>query len=183
MPLTLDLPPHLEEELEQEAQKEGVSVTDHTTLLLYLITALLEEQEQTPFQNAVKSFFFHHSLDVDHLASVFEELVQQCLDLKEDEVSPVSQEVSDPHASRYIYESLRAWRNWYVHQPITLKAIDALYEGVLSPSAPTQRKIQQTGRIARKQTAMGKYAYIPGSSDDFAREKPNEIAREDRQRP
>jgi hypothetical protein len=39
---------------------------------------------------------------------------------------------------------------------------------------------QDKGRAARKHTAMGKYAHIPVSSDEFAREKQDEIAREDR---
>lgn len=32
-------------------------------------------------------------------------------------------------------------------------------------------------------TALGKYAHIAGSSDDFARDKQHDIAREDRERP
>lgn len=32
-------------------------------------------------------------------------------------------------------------------------------------------------------TALGKYAHIAGSSDDFARDKQHDIVREDRERP
>ena len=42
MPLTIQLPRPLAEELTEAAQREGVSATEHATLLLYLAHALVD---------------------------------------------------------------------------------------------------------------------------------------------
>ncbi len=175
MPLTLELPAQLEEDLKQEAEKEGVPATDHAALLLSIITALLRETEATPFRNALREFFSQHSLDAEQVALVLEELVEQCL--QEDDKGKASatfQQKVGNAIPRQVYENLREWRNWQVHQPI-----DASLDQVTSPLPPPHRVIQREGRLVRKQTAMGKYAYVPGTSDDFAREKQEEIAREE----
>lgn len=158
MPLTLELPAQLEEDLRREAQKEGVPATEHATLLLSILTALLREAETTPFQDALKSFLSEHSLDAKLVASVFEELVRECLEAHDEgNASYESQEFWSDAVSRRVHENLKAWRNGQVHLPI----------------------VQKPGRVMREQTAMGKYAHIPGTSEDFAREKQTEIARED----
>jgi hypothetical protein len=165
MPLTLELPAPLEENLKQEAQKEGVPAAEHAAFLLSVLTALLREKEATSFRNAVRSFFSQHSLDADQVASVFEELVEQFLQ---------GQEKGKPSAEfQPASESLRNWRNWHVHQPIDESRETA-------PLQPLRQRTRKGERSDKRQTAMGKYAHVPGSSEDFAREKQEEIARADR---
>src|SRR5437870_4235552 len=67
MPMTLDLPRPLDEEITLEAKREGVPAADHATLLLYLASSLLRGEEPTPFQKAVKDFLSYHSLDADRV--------------------------------------------------------------------------------------------------------------------
>jgi hypothetical protein len=47
MPLTLELPAPLEENLKEEAQKEGVPAAEHAAFLLSVLMALLQETETT----------------------------------------------------------------------------------------------------------------------------------------
>ena len=56
MLLTIELPRPLDEEMTLEAQRKGVPTGEHATLLLYLATALLNNEEPTPFQEAVREF-------------------------------------------------------------------------------------------------------------------------------
>jgi hypothetical protein len=173
VPLTLELPVPLEEELRHEAEKEGVSAAEHAALLLSILTTLLREEDTTLFQDAVKTFLSKHSLDATLVASVFAALVQQAHDLGE---PPDVKAVSDA-ASERVSKNLRAWRNLQVHEPIDL----SLDEMNLS-SPPLGKPLQRAGRVNRRQTAMGKYAHVVGTSEDFAREKQKEIAHEDRPR-
>jgi hypothetical protein len=80
MALTLELPPPVGEELTQEARREGVSETDRAALFVCLATALLQEEKLTPFQDAVKLFLVHRSIDAERVASVIDELVNVCLE-------------------------------------------------------------------------------------------------------
>lgn len=74
MLITLDLPPQLGEALKDDAEKAGLSVEEHSKILLYLATALLNDEQETPFQHAVQTFV-QHSVDAGQVASVFEKLV------------------------------------------------------------------------------------------------------------
>lgn len=176
MPLTLELPAQLEEDLRHEAQKEGVPATERATLLLSILTALLREARITPFQDALETFLSQHSLDAKLVASVFEELVRECLEAHDEgKTSYESQESWSDAVSLRVYENLRAWRNGQVHQPI-----DESIDEVVFPFSPLSQPVQRPGRMMGEQSAMGKYAHIPGTSEDFAREKQKEIAREDK---
>ncbi len=53
MTLTLDLPRSLNEEIVQEAQREGVSTPEYATRLLSFATAFLKENPSIPLQEAV----------------------------------------------------------------------------------------------------------------------------------
>ncbi|HEY0153882.1 MAG TPA: hypothetical protein VGB92_17860 [Longimicrobium sp.] len=72
--MTLELPPQLGEALREDAEKAGLSVEEHARILLYLATALLNDEQETPFQHAVQTFV-SHSVDAGQVASVFEKLV------------------------------------------------------------------------------------------------------------
>src|SRR5713101_2867472 len=113
MPVTIELPRPLEEELTQEAQREGVSATEHATLLLYLAHALVSEGSPTPFKEAVRVFLARHSLDADHVSSAFEELVRRCL-AEGGEPSPSLDQASDALAPGAL-TLLTQWRNALVH--------------------------------------------------------------------
>ena len=82
-----------------------------------------------------------------------------------------------------IYRMLKKWQEaiieeiGIVHQPI-----DTSFEKMIDPLLPEQQAKQSTGQVVRKPNAMGKYAHISGSSEDFAIEKQKDIAKEDRQR-
>jgi hypothetical protein len=162
MPMTVDLPEHLEEGLREEAEKEGVQPSEHAALLLSICTALLSDAGTTPFRSAVKEFLSHRSLDSEHLATAFEELVQQCL----------AGALDEDREPSWVAANLRAWRNSLVHQ-----GVDTNLEWVLStpPSAGTAQVADRAKRGAR-----GKYAHLGGTSEDFARRKEEEIAREER---
>ncbi len=170
--MTVDLPAHLEEGLREEAEKEGVQPSEHAALLLSICTALLSDTGTTPFRSAVKEFLSHRSLDSDHLATVFEELVQQCLAAGEEGMAsqPFEQTVvaADPS---WVDANLRAWRDSLVHQ-----STGAESGWPIPPSAAGSA--QAAGRV--RGGARGKYAQLGGTSEDFARQKEEEIAREER---
>ncbi len=162
MAMTVDLPEHLEVGLREEAEKEGVQPSEHAALLLSICTALLSDAETTPFRSAVKEFLAHRSLDSEHLATAFVELVQQCLAGALDE---------GPEPS-WVDANLRAWRNSLVH-----RGVDANFEWVFA-TPPSAGTAQVAGRV--KPGARGKYAHLGEASEDFARQKEEEIAREER---
>ncbi len=165
MPLTLELPPALEEELQEEATKEGVPASDHAILLLYLATALLEESETTPFRDAVRAFLSYRSIDTHRVASVFEELVRECLGKWKGTSSDI------------VLRNLREWRNRYVHQPSDVPS-EKTSLSLPSKKEPKRRK----DRPRREGTALGKYAHISGSSEEFAADKQEDTIREDSER-
>lgn len=72
--MTLELPPQLGQALREDAEKAGLSVEEHARILLYLATAMLNDEQETPFQHAVQNFI-EHSVDAGQVASVFEKLV------------------------------------------------------------------------------------------------------------
>jgi hypothetical protein len=74
MRMTLELPPQLGQALREDAEKAGLSVEEHARILLYLATAMLNDEQETPFQHAVQKFI-EHSVDEGQVASVFEKLV------------------------------------------------------------------------------------------------------------
>src|SRR5437773_1314744 len=112
MPLTIQLPRPLDEELIEEAQREGVSATEHAALLLYLAHALVSEGRPTPFSEAVRAFLARHSLDAAQVSAAFEELLRLCL--KQDEgCSPL--EKADGTLAQGDLSLLTQWRNALVH--------------------------------------------------------------------
>lgn len=169
---TLELPPPLSEEVEQEARKEGVTPSEHAVLLLYITTALLREPGQSPFQRAVKEFFREHSLDADRVASVFEELVRECLhtygyDLKQS----AGKHQHGLTSLDGMTGVLKEWRNWTVHHSPSY--LDRSTTNSLSKSA------EVVEHRPRKHSARGKYAHLRTSSEAFSRKKRDEVALEE----
>lgn len=79
------------------AEREGVSATERTTLLLYLAHALVGEGKPTPFQEAVRAFLARHSLDPGQVGAAIEELVRICLsEGKGERPPPLPRELGSP---------------------------------------------------------------------------------------
>jgi hypothetical protein len=114
MPVTIQLPRPLEEQLTQEAQREGVSATEYATLLLYLAHTFVSEGRPTPFREAVRVFLSRHSLDADHVASALEELVRLCLAEEKSDRSSSLQKALGQRAPGDL-TLLTQWRNALVH--------------------------------------------------------------------
>jgi hypothetical protein len=106
----------LDQELAEEAQREGTSAEEHATLLVVLTMALLKEQNPTPFQEAVRSFLARRALDPDRIASAFEEMARLCLQVPQGSRPSLSSEetVRDATAQRDS-ALLKQWRNAIVH--------------------------------------------------------------------
>jgi hypothetical protein len=167
MSMTLEIPPPLEDELSREAKREELSPEDHATLLLCLATALRKSAQETPFRKAVKEFLSSHSVDADRFSSALEALLGICSKHR-DETPTVPNEserqwalLTAPHHGG-VLSILQSWRNDPVHMP------------------PTEAMIESAGRSRRQPSAMGKYSHLGISSEEFAREKQEEIAREER---
>jgi hypothetical protein len=167
MGLTLDLPPPLEEVLTREAERERVSPAEHASLLLSLATALREKGPETPFRVAVRTFLSAHAVDPDQFGVAMEGLLGICSDQPNPAV-PIGASLelrwSVASAAHHGTESsiLQSWRNSVVHLPTT------------------EEMIPSSGRTRRRPSARGKYAHLGLSSEEFAREKQEEIAREER---
>jgi hypothetical protein len=142
MPLTLELPPPINEELTQDSQREGISEKEHAALLVCLASAFKQEEPHTPFQKAVRVFLSHHSLDADQVVSVFEGLVQACLESND------AWKLKAPTGegkTLAAFQFLRQWRNSLVHQPV-----DESHDFVFSDAPPIETISQAQGRIARQ---------------------------------
>lgn len=139
MSLTIELPRPLGEELAFEAQREGVSAAEHATLLLYLATALLKEEDPSPFQEAVRSFLAHRLVDAERITSVLEELVRVCLRARREEAtSPVDAEgdtVAHPDATLDLH-----WRHAIEH------ALGVSPDIASSHQSPSDTIQQRSGR-------------------------------------
>ncbi len=137
MPLKLELPSQLGEELKEEAGKAGVSTEEHATVLLYVASALLRDEQATPPRETVRRAISDQELDAERVAAVLEKLVAR----------------------------LTAWNH-----------SDDL-------AGPAELPVRTGGHgSAARRSAMGRYAHIPGTSDEFAAEKQDEIDREERKR-
>lgn len=150
MPRTLNLPEPLSEELE-EASLEGVSPTEHATLLLYIATALHEAgKTATPFQEAVRTFLASRSLDAERVAAVFDELVRFCVTAPTGAGKTAAALAAAHEAGKtahYVlpYEALLEWRSAVVHH-----SVDVSLQAVSSPLPPIEETVQARGRIQRE---------------------------------
>ncbi|MDQ2798832.1 MAG: hypothetical protein M3Y13_04210 [Armatimonadota bacterium] len=70
MTLTLDLPRSLNEEIVQEAQREGVSTPEYATRLLSFATAFLKENPSIPLQEAVPEKQERDQARLAHIRSI-----------------------------------------------------------------------------------------------------------------
>ena len=164
MSITIDLPPRLDQELLREAIRDGVAPTVRAELLLRLAIVLRPEGSATPFGSAVREFLRQHEIDPDRLASVLDQFNDACVPNARHPVQGFSPD-TDARASngRISLESpLRRWRDEAVHRPSGEEA--GMSAQLTSP----------------RPSIMGKYAHIGLSTEDFMREKQEEIDREDR---
>jgi hypothetical protein len=181
MTLALDLPPPLDAELRREAEREGVSPNDHATLLLYLATALLSDDPETPFQKAVHETLRSQSFGADRAAPAFEGLTRLCASIQDaGKASPTLQKwLADSGQSSLpsaveAKEILRLWRNQAVHRPL-----EQSLELTVRDLPPLQELVQRSGRRSRS-SALGKFAHLSRGSEEYAAEKQEAIAHEER---
>lgn len=154
MGLTLNLPAPIVDELTREAEREKLSTEDHAALLLCLATALLKNPHETPFRMAVKEFLSSRSIDTDLLASALKGILVVC-------THPRKEFAFDTNPGA-ISPLLQDWRTVMVHP------------------APMELLTQASGRVKRPPVAKGKYGYLRLGSEEFSREKQDEIACEER---
>lgn len=174
MSITIDLPPPLDAQLDQEAKREGISAEERATFLIVLATALFKEDKTTPFQDAVKTFLSHHSLDADHVASVFEELIRVCAaHHDEGKTSAAFQEAlkhtTKPGNHEIDFVSLRQWRSALVH------GVDVSAKAVFSDYAPAETLLQNAGRLNRQAQGDAGVA-MPGPDAPHAQADENAAA-------
>jgi hypothetical protein len=181
--LTVEVPAPLDFELSRDAEREGISATEHATLLLCLASAMLGENHPTPFRNAVRAFLAAHSLDAAQVATALEELVKICAF---HEMSESSQAIQEAGASSEGIEGtsanpsdiLRRWRNSIVHA-----LADRSVEPTTGASSSNNQPINQTGQTQgkpRRKSALGRYARISYGSEEYALDKRREITHEEK---
>ena len=151
MSLTLELPSELSKELKQQAVLIGLPAEEYATDLLRLAAALLELEDSGALEDSSDEFLADVPADKRDAVAIFEWITRLVLD-----EGTLSRANSD-RLSRFA-DRLRAWR--------TERQVDQL---------PLPEAI-----IPSRTSVMGKYAHIPGTSDDFVRLKQEEIDREDR---
>ena|SRR5437867_10225948 len=186
MSLTLEIPRPLDEELTADAKREGISAAERATLLLYLVTALLNDEKPTLFREAVRVFLSHHSLDADHVATVFDELVRLCVEAQEEgEGSSPLQGAGGRVDVKRVGALLKHWRNAAVH-----RALDISPDVIISDAGHLESLLQRAGRestrdieeaareeegdqsrVAHVKSIRGKYAHLGVTSDDLRRER------------
>jgi hemoglobin-like flavoprotein len=158
----LDLPPRVASALEKAAEHAGVQPEQLAIVLLNLAMALRDPAAQSPFAQAVRQYLGERSISPEQVSAVVAELVGLCL----------QQEGG----------GLAAWNEGYLNLPYEL----ATGAGVLmvkeSPMYAYGAPAPSPAPLARA-SAMGRYAHLRSGSEEFARAKAAEIAREDRVRP
>jgi len=204
MSSTIELPHPLDKKLAQEAEREGVSATEHATLLLYVVTALLMEQNSTPFQEAVRNFFVHRSLDAEEVASAVEELVRFCIESPtgKGKTAAALQAALGNGLDLSDFAALRAWRDSVVHLPqVVEQPVDVNLDAVLTDVPPIEEISQEPGRlqrpsaretapelkrdperVARVRRARGKFAHTATglASDELHEERQRDKEKEER---
>jgi hypothetical protein len=76
MTMLLELPPTLEEELTQEAEKIGLPADEHVRLLLWIVSALVYQPESNPLSEAVRELLAEQSVDPNEFGRLVGALVQ-----------------------------------------------------------------------------------------------------------
>jgi hypothetical protein len=164
MSITINLPPDLERELIGEARRDGIAPAERAELLLRLALALRVEGPETPFGSAVGAFFRRHQIDPDRLASALDQLNGACIPVTLHSTPPAlfGGDPGGPSERIRLESLLRRWRDDAVHRPV-------------DEAATRQPEV-----TSPRPSILGKYAYLGLSSEDFMREKQEEIDREDR---
>ena len=148
MTMVLELPPPLEEELTQEAERIGVPADEHAQYLLWVASALLDRSNSTPVSATVRGFLAEHSVDHERVRRMLEQLVRRVQASTDDGVDLM---ITTGNSRVVVEPKGGGWA-----------------KGSSGESFPTHHP-----------SAMGKYAHLNISSDDYARRKQEEIDFED----
>ena len=179
MILSIDLPPSLDQSLADAAARDGVSPSEQATFLLLLASALTGKAANTLFRSAVREFLEQNAIDADRVAEVCDKLMTFCLEHNIGPASSMSGEAGpmsslEPKSMTRTRFLLRQWRTSNVHQSVA-------DDNHASPTRFAPKEIlEQNHNGSQRISLRGKYAWLKTSSDDFAREKQEEIDREDR---
>jgi hypothetical protein len=149
MSLTLELPSALSEELAQQAGLIGVSPEEHATGLLYLAAGVLGIEDPDSLEASADDYLATIPVSKTQAVAIFEWLTRRLLE------EGVASERDFERLSVFAAK-LRTWLETHARQGH-------------SPHPP----------VPSRPSAMGKYAHIPGTSEDFARLKQAEIDLED----
>lgn len=151
MAFVLELPPLLGDELTQEAERIGVPADQHAQWLLWVGSALLDRTNSTPISDMVRRFLAEHSVDQEQVGRMYEQLVRRVQSSNDNGIDGIIVTSSQDQA---------VWQAKHVPQAAANSAV--------GERPATQRP-----------SAMGKYAHLNWSSDDYARRKQEEIDLED----
>jgi len=96
----------------------------------------------------VRVFLSHHSLDADHVATVFDELVRLCVEAQEEgEGSSPLQEAGGRVDVKRVGALLKHWRNAVVH-----RALDINPDVIISDGVHLESLLQRARRFERETT-------------------------------
>ena len=166
----LDLPPRLAYEVEQAAEKAGVSPEELATVLLNVAVALYGQRPKWPFAATVRDDLEARS--AARVPALFAELVRRCLDS-----APADRGAGAAEAGA----GLGAWYEAYNPVPYETRPGEGTLMVKEQPMYSYGQPAPVPGPLARA-SALGRYAHLRSGSEEFARAKEAEITREDRVR-
>lgn len=166
----LDLPPQLAYGVEQAAEKAGVSPEELATVLLNVAVALYGPRPRWPFAPAVRDDL--EARGTPEVAALFAELVARCLAAAPENRGPGTVEPGT---------GLGAWYEAYNPVPYETPIGEGTLMAREMPIHAYGQPAPAPGHLARP-SALGRYAHLRSGSEEFARAKEAEIAREDRVR-
>ena len=165
-----DLPPKLAYEVEQAAEKAGVSPEELATVLLNVAVALYGQRPNWPFAAAVRDNL--EARGTAEVADLFAELVARCL-----AAAPANRGAGKVEKAG----GLGAWYEAYNPVPYQTRTGEGTLMVKETPMHAYGQPAPAPGPLARA-SALGRYAHLRSGSEEFARAKEAEIAREDRVR-
>ncbi len=192
MAVTLEIPRPLDKELTQEAAREGVSLDNHATVLLYLVNALIAEEQPSPFKQAVREYIASNNLDVQHVTRVFESLLALCLYHDTGNETSTFQRVLANEQLGDDIALLRDWRNSVVHSidfsastwasllPLTEPALQSASRVPRTPDILITSEDTEEARIRAIHAARGSMKQARVSVDDLHRERQRDKEKEEK---
>ncbi len=166
----LDLPPRVAYEVEQAAEKAGVSPEELAPVLLNVAVALYGQRANWPFVSAVREYLEARSPAAAHVPAEFVELVERCI-----------RAAAEGGKAKETAGGLAGWYEAYNPVPYEIPTGEGTRMVKEQPMYAYGQPAPAPGPLARA-SALGRYAHLRSGSEEFARAKEAEITREDRAR-